>query len=124
MLQPVIPFGKADRVGEKELRNVPSVAVGDIGIQFGGNMEHDGGIGRVGIVPVTDPVGRAVVYLHISHPQCRADTELGIEKIRTGIGVLQSGVNDFDRLSFTGAQLVERENLVFPRIMQQLFHVN
>ena len=47
-----------------------------------------------------------------------------IEKIRTGMHVCQTGVNNFNRLSVCCLQRFQCEKFVFPHVVQEFFHVN
>ena len=47
-----------------------------------------------------------------------------IEKIRTGMHVCQTGIDNFNRLSVGCLQRFQCEKLVFPHVVQEFFHVN
>jgi hypothetical protein len=62
--------------------------------------------------------------LHISHPQRTANAHLRIEEVWAGIAVVQAWVNHFHRTAVGGVQLAKWQHLVFPNVMEQLFHLS
>ena len=68
------------------------------------------------------PVGRFLVYLHVSHPHHAADFHLGIEEVGTVVAVVQTGVYHLHEASVGGVQLVERQDAVFPDVVKKDFH--
>ena len=62
-------------------------------------MEYDVVVGRIGVVTVTLPVRRTQVQLNIAHPHRTAYAHLGVEEVRAGICVMQTGVYNLNLLT-------------------------
>ena len=71
---------------------------------------------------VQEPVTGLVMNLYVAHPQLSANLHLGVEEVGTRIMVVQARVNHFNLLALSRSEAVEREESVFPAIVQQLFH--
>ena len=54
------------------------------------------------MVIMDKPVGRAVVYFHISNPYLASNLDLGVEKVGTCIRIMQTGIYNFYGLSGCG----------------------
>ena len=89
-----------------------------IGIYNRRHMQHHIVVGRVLVVLMQHPVGRAFVYLHIAHPQRTADAQLGIKKVGACMCVVQSRVNHLHRASVGSVHLVQWQYAVFPNVME------
>ena len=62
------------------------------------------------------------VYLHIAHPHRLSNAQFGIKEVGTRIAVVQSGVDNLHIPAIGGGKVGEGQYLVFPHILQQLFH--
>ena len=71
---------------------------------------------------VTPPVARAAMELDIAHPEGAVDFHLGVEKIRTGVTVMQAGVDDLDRRAVGRGKRCDGKEAVLPGIVQKFFH--
>ena len=80
-------------------------------------------VAAVAVVSVGVPVGRAVVYLDVSHPHGAANPHLGIEEVGTGIAVVEPRVDYFNAETVGCLESSKRENLVFPYVVEKLFHI-
>ena len=85
-------------------------------------MQHHIVVVDVRFVVMPIPVGGAKMDFHISHPQLAVQSDFGVEKIRSGVGVVQARVNHFYHLTLVGVERSERENAVLPNVVQKLFH--
>ena len=85
-------------------------------------MQDDAVIGRVLVVVVPFPVAGAHVDLDVAHPQAPVDLDLGVEEVRTGIGVQQAGVNDAHTAAIVGHHVLAEPQLVLPYVLQQSLH--
>ena len=84
-------------------------------------MQHHAVIGRVGVVPVTIPVRREDMYLHIGRPHDAPYAQLGIEEVRACIHIMQTHVHHL-HLPTVGGRLREgHKRLAEPYIMQEQF---
>jgi hypothetical protein len=64
------------------------------------------------------------VYLNIPGPHGIVQPDPGIEKIRTCIPVIHSGMNDCNEIPITVKELILKIKTVFPQVMQEfLFHI-
>ncbi len=107
---------------QDKLRRHTAAVSGHRGACLAHYVQDDVVVGTVLVVPMQEPVRRLEVDFHITHPQRAADAHLGIEKVGTGIAVVQAGVNDFHLFSVVCPKRLQREQPVLPYIMQQLFH--
>ena len=85
-------------------------------------MEDDGIVGRIAVVVMAVPVGSPDMDFHIPGPDVSADRDFGVEKIRSGIGVKPSRVNDAHRLPIGGVQELLRPQTMLPEILHQPLH--
>ena len=85
-------------------------------------VQHHVVVGSVAVMAMGEPVAGLVVYLHVAHPKCPVDFHLGIEEVRTGMAVVQAGVDNLHRPVVDGLQRLEGEQFVFPTIVQECFH--
>ena len=97
-------------------------AVGDIAVVVLHHMQHNVVVGRVGVVTMPIPVLRMFVYLHIAHPHRLANAQFGIEEVGPRIAVMQSRVNHLHIPAVGGGKVGKGQHLVFPHVLQQLFH--
>ena len=104
------------------LRRTATVGGRHVHVYRRSNMQHHIVVSRILVVSVQKPVGRALVYLHIAHPQRAVKPNLGIEEVGTRVMVMQTGIDYLHESSVRSAELVERQYAVFPDIMQELFH--
>ena len=74
------------------------------------------------MMPVGIPVRGAPVYFYVAHPQRVVQLDFRVEKVRSGVAVEDAGVYHLQGLPVRGLQFAEREEFVFPNVMQQLFH--
>jgi hypothetical protein len=72
---------------------------------------------------VAKPVRRSDVDFHVANPQLSVNPYFRIEEIRASPVVVETGVDHLDGLSVSGGQCFEWENLVFPDVVYQLFHI-
>ena len=107
---------------EHQLRQVVTVLCLHIHISHTNHMEHHIIISWVVVVSVTIPVTGLEVYLHIAHPQRATNLHLRVEKVGPCIAVVQSCVQNLNHTPVSSLQLIERQHLVFPNIVKQLFH--
>ena len=96
--------------------------VGDVAVVVLHHMQHNVVVGGVGVVPVPKPVLRVFVYLHIAHPHRLANAQFGVEEVGPRIAVMQSGVDNLHIPAIGGGKVGEGQYLVFPHVLQQLFH--
>ena len=89
-----------------------------VGIYHRRHVQHHIVVGRVLVVLVQHPVGGAFVYLHVAHPQCAVDAQLGVEEVGSCVCVVKSRVNHLHRSSVGGAHLVQWQYAVFPDVME------
>ena len=89
-----------------------------VGIYHRCHVQHYIIISRILVVRVHEPVGRALVYLHVAHPHGAVDAQLGVEEVGPRMRVVQSRVDYFHRSSVGGAQFVKRQYAVLPYIVQ------
>ena len=85
-------------------------------------MENDRIISAVAIVAVTVPVGSTNMHLDITGPCTVADTHLGIEKVRTGVTIEQTGVDHLQTLAVDTAHIGRQDQAMLPHILHQSFH--
>ena len=57
-----------------------------------------------------------------AHPQRATNLHLRVEKVGPCIAVVQSCVQNLNHTPISSLQLIERQHLVFPNIVKQLFH--
>ena len=114
----------AHLLGNVELHLRRSVAtVGNsVAVDGATDVEHHIVVGTVAVVPVAEPVGGAVVNLHVAHPQGTVDFHFRIEEVGATVAVVQSGVNHFHPCAADGGQRRKRKEFMLPAIMQQLLH--
>ena len=114
-----------ERLGHVELHLRRREATGGahLGVDHPGHMEHNIIIMVVALMPMQEPIGRLVVYLHVAHPQFAANLHLGVEEVGARVAVVQARVDHLHRLSVGGVERSERKHLVLPTVVQQLFHV-
>ena len=100
-----------------ELGNRLAVATAHRAVGLAHHVQDDVVVGCIRLVPVFLPRGRAVVQFHVAHPQHAVQLQLGIEEVGACIGVGQAGIDNFHLLAVGGAEFLQRENLVFPKVM-------
>ena len=105
-----------------QLRRMRPVGSDNVGIYHRRYVQHHVVVCFVLIMSMGVPVGRFLVYLHISHPHHAADFHLGIEEVGTVVAVVQTGVYHLHEASVGGVQLVERQDAVFPDVVKKDFH--
>lgn len=86
------------------------------------HMQDDVVIMYVFVMTVDVPVGGSSVNLDVAHPCRSVQFDFGVEKVRAGISVECSRVDDLYRLAVCGLQRFEWKEFVFPDVVQQLFH--
>ena len=59
-------------------------------------------VGWVMVVAVTIPIGAASVYLHVAYPVLAVNDDVSVEKVRTGILVVQSNRENPHRPAVNG----------------------
>ena len=118
----LIMFCDMLRHAELHLGRHESAAGPGHGIDLSADMEDDVVIGWVMVMPVGEPVAGLVMDLHVAHPERPVDLHFGIEEIRSGMTVVQSGVDDLHDPVVGGREDGEGEELVLPAVVQQCFH--
>jgi len=68
----------------------------NLGIVTVNYMKYYRIVSAVPVVMMTIPVTGRDMYLHITRPHLVTNSDFGIEKIRTGIRIQASGINDID----------------------------
>ena len=111
------------RAFQLQLRNRFAIASAYIRINMGCYMQDDIIIRLVRIMSMLVPIGRTSMYFNISYPLNTIQCDFGLEEIRPRIAISKSRINDFQPLARSSFQLFQWENLVFPYIMKQLFHI-
>ena len=114
------PDGSGD--GQHELGDELAVGAVDGGIALAHHVQDDGVVALVLVVMVEKPVGGLHVELHVARPFGAVDDDLGTREVRTGIGVGKTGIDDLYGLAVDGLEASKRKHLVFPYVVQQLFH--
>ena len=113
----LVVFKQVGRIMQFKLGDRFSVGALHFGINVGGCMQNDRIVSRILVVVMTFPVGSTLMNFHISHPDHSVQFDFGIEEVRTGIRIGESGINNFHFLSCGRVQRFEREKLVFPYVM-------
>ena len=75
----------------------------------------------VHMVPVAEPIASPLVYLNVSDVSHSVYLDLGIKKIRPGIPILITRVNDFDSLSRRRKAVSRVKKGIFPNVLQKFF---
>ena len=119
-----IIFQQISRVVQFHLWNHLSITSRGSSVNVRSYVQDNRVVCRIKMMIVAKPVGSLLVYFNVSHPGYIVYLDFGIEKIRSGVHVCQSRVNDFNRLSVGSLQRFQCEKLVFPHIVQEFFHVN
>ena len=120
--QMVVVIGDITRHRQHKLWHSLTIVIGKLFVFDAHNMQNDILISRVAVVPMTMPIAGTDMYLHIANPNDAVNLHFGVQKIRTSICVVQTRIQDFQGASIGRFQFTKRKNLVFPAIMQQLFH--
>ena len=102
---------------ELYLRNILSVGIHNLSVKQRGHMQYDIVVSAVVVVTMLIPVARLVVNLHITYPQIAIDADLGIEKVRAGIVIMQTWVYHFDKSTVTGSKFFQWKKLMFPDVV-------
>lgn len=115
----------SDILGHDELQlwNLQPIGIVEGLVDVGCHMEDDVAIGGIGVVMVTEPVAGLLVDFHVAHPLGVTYLHLGIGEVRPCVGVVDARIENLHHPPVGGAEFVQRKNLVFPDVMQQLFHV-
>lgn len=85
-------------------------------------MQDDIVVSCITVVSMGIPVASADVYLYVASQQAVANAYSGIEEVGACIGVEQTCVYDFNRLSVGRTQFSSRQYAVFPAVLQQFLH--
>ena len=101
-----------------DLRHFASGRSADAFVYLRHNVQHNVIVGFVLVMPMSKPVCRVFVQLHVSHPKHTADAHLGIEKIGSRIMIVQTGVKNFHSLSAVGEEGCGSIQLVLPDVME------
>lgn len=91
-----VPFVVIFRVGEDHLRYDFFVAVEYTFVGMTYDVKDDVVVCGVELMSVPIPIGGVDVNFDISHPRLVVDDDFRIEEVRTGIVVMQPGVEDDD----------------------------
>ena len=112
-------------VGDAQLQlRHPFATLGKhIALEALNHMENHVLIGLIAIVTVTIPVGTLLVYFHIAHPQHAIELYFCIEKVGTGIVIVQAHIDYLDRAAIVGDETRWRKEFVFPNVVKRQFHM-
>ena len=113
----VVTAGYIIGTGQHELGDGLAVASEDGAIGLSHHVQDNVVVGRIRLVPVLLPKGGTVVQFHVAHPQHAVQLQLGVEEVGACVGIGQAGVDDFYPLAVGGAEFLQRENLVFPKVV-------
>ena len=104
------------------LRDALAVGAHHRSVVFCHDVQHNGIVCRIVVVPMAVPVGGAIVDFHVSRPQTAVNLHLGIEEVGTGVCVAPARVDDTHTASVVGGELARAPQTVFPHILHQHFH--
>ena len=113
----VVTAGYIIGAAQYELGNRLAVTAAHRAVGLAHYVQDNVVVGRIRLVSVLLPKGGTVVQFHVAHPQHAVQLQLGIEEVGACIGVGQAGIDDFHPLAVSGAEFLQRENLVFPKVM-------
>ena len=85
-------------------------------------MQHNVVVAWILIMAMLVPVRGTVVNLNVAHPKCFTNLYLRIEEIGSGVVIVQTRIDDLDGTPVGGRQLAQRQQFMFPSIVEQYFH--
>ena len=68
------------------------------------------------------PIGCFDMNFDIAAPHIITDAELGVEEVRPGVGVQQSGVDDLHMAAVDSRHIGRKPQTVLPDILHQFLH--
>ena len=115
--QLVVATGHVVGTSQYELGNRTSVAPAYGAVGLGHHVQNDVVVSLIRLMPMLHPLRSLIVNLHIAHPQHAVQLQLGVEEVGTRIGIGQARIDDFHPLSVGGAQFLQGEDFVFPKVV-------
>ena len=85
-------------------------------------MQDDTIVGRIALVTVSVPIRRAKMHLDIACPDRSSQSNLRIEEVGTLIVIVQTRIDDLDRLPILRDEWFQGQYLVLPDVVEQAFH--
>ena len=98
-----VVFQQVGRVVQFHLWDGFAIRTEGLCIDVGSHVENHGVVGTVQVMLVAFPVGGMHMDFYIAYPKDTVYLDFCVEKVRTGIGIGESGVNDFHGLPLGGA---------------------
>lgn len=108
--------------GQTQLWRRVSRSISHHTVQRFNHVQHDIIVVHIRFMMMSIPVGRAQMEFHVSHPKLAVQSYFSIEKIRSGIGIMQTGINYFHHMTLVGVERSEWKNTMLPNVVQELFH--
>ena len=107
---------------ELQLGNLLPIRIEEWLIHLASHMEDDVLVGSVCVVMVTEPIAGFLMNLHVAYPFDTIQLDFRPCEVRSSISIVDAGVEHLHQPAVRRTKFVQRENLMLPCVMQQLFH--
>ena len=106
-----------------QLRNLLSIGIIERLIYLACHMENDILIRCIDVMMMAKPIAGLLMDFHITHPLCTIQLDFSPYKIGACVRVVNARIEHFQTSPIGCSQFMEWKNLMFPRVVKQLFHV-